>query len=75
MRKPATGRRSGAGLSRNDLTKLDGQFIADLPQDNQVTDRNLLLGHLRAVWWSQWREGVRLPAERDVILITGGLKR
>lgn len=42
---------------------------------NQVTNRSLTLGHLRAVWWSQWREGHRLPAELGVIVILGGLKR
>ena len=41
--------------------------------EHPITDRNLLLGHLRAVWWSHWREGTRLPAERGVILIDGGL--
>jgi len=31
-----------------------------------VTNRNLVLGHLRAVWWSQWRDGVRFggPAQK-----------
>jgi hypothetical protein len=41
--------------------------------EHPITDRNLLLGHLRAVWWNHWREGTRLPAERGVILIDGGL--
>ena len=42
------------------------------PHVLQVTDRNLMLGYLRAIWWSQRRQGHCLPAERGVIVIEGG---
>jgi hypothetical protein len=38
-----------------------------------VTERSLTLGNLRVIWWNQAREGVRLPAERGIILLDGGL--
>jgi hypothetical protein len=43
------------------------------PVNPQITDRSLTEGYLRVIWWSQWREGVRLPAEKGVILLDGGL--
>ncbi len=49
----------------------ENQFCNDLnitsPRAPQVTNRNLILGHARAIWWNQWRQGNRLPAELGVI--------
>ena len=40
--------------------------------DQPITTHNLLLGHLRAVWWRLRRhEGFELPPQDDVILIRG----
>ncbi len=36
-----------------------------------VTERSLTLGNLRVIWWSQWRQGNRLPAEKGVIVLEG----
>jgi len=47
--------------------------FAAFPRQLQLTNRNLLLGHLRQVWWAQWRHGNRLPAERGKIVIDGGI--
>ncbi len=40
--------------------------------ESRITNRSLTLGNLRIIWWSQWRQGYRLPAERGVIVIEGG---
>ena len=65
-RFPGTGER-GPGKS-DDSKKQDSACIRSL----QVTEKSLTLGNLRVIWWSQWRQGHRLPAERGVILIDGG---
>jgi len=67
MKPPAFGRRSGAGGKVGDNEKAQATYT-DLPAVPQVTDRNLVVEH----WWLMRRNGVTLPAELGVILITGG---
>ena len=43
--------------------------IADL---NPRPVRDDEIPELRAIWWRQARLGLRLPAERDVIVLEGG---
>ena len=63
------GRGGDHGFSSNSATV---SLHRSAPEPQALTNRNLLLGQLRAVWWFQWRAGVRLPAEPGVILIEGG---
>jgi len=59
-------------MMRNSYTATATAATVGADLEPAVTSRNLLLGHLRAAWWSHWREGVRLPAELGVILLKGG---
>ncbi len=34
--------------------------------------RNSEIPELRALWWRQWCQGNRLPAEPEIILLEGG---
>ena len=48
------------------------QARPDVVRSEQTTDRSLI-EVLRVIWWGQIREGHRMPAEKGVILIDGGL--
>jgi hypothetical protein len=54
----------GSGLSKEDTANISTAFSSTLPYLTQ-TD-------LRCLWWLLARQGVRLPAQRGIIVMQGG---
>jgi hypothetical protein len=75
MKSPAPGRRSGAGAKVSNTEK-SHRLYSGLRSSPQAFSRldDLTVTELRAIWWRQLRLGRRLPAERGIILIDGGLR-
>lgn len=69
MKSPALWRGAGGGAGDNEISPVSNSNSSHAPQ---LTDRSLTLAHLRTIWWSQWRQGYRLPAEKGLIVIDGG---
>ena len=53
-------------------TAVDGAAISVVVDDQLPPLSPLELSAAREIWWSQVALGYRLPAERDVILISSG---
>jgi hypothetical protein len=81
MKKPAPGRRPGAGFSQNEWAHSGRPLLAESASTPQVRPSRpkstrapcgpAEIPDVRALWWRLCARGVRLPAERGLIVIPG----
>lgn len=57
------------GAAEGALEKSQSRFSASVPRPQDIDDLDL-----RQLWWNIWRHGQRLPANRDLIVIIGGVE-